>query len=264
MANVVISNRSIFNQRIRSIENNKVLLPFNVSKNQIKKLVELLQKIQVTFLSDIDKLNIGNLTYGNIIVKPSSLQISNGRFTLSKTYVVTMKQNFIEKVKSFYDRIETSKTPERPVFSIGKETNLQEALAEATTEIDLSAINTTLNNNVNLQPTAQVLANNPLGETVIDNPVNLNQQVQQHITQPEVNTVEQQSAVEPIQPTPVNVQAMQEVQNVGEQPVPELNVEQPKKLVKKLKGNVLAVPIVAAWLGLVFYGTLKLVTNILT
>ena len=144
MANVVISNRSIFNQRVGSIENNKVLLPFNVSKNQIKKLVELLQKIQVTFLSEPDKLNIGSLTYSNINVKPSSLQITNGRFTLSKTYVVTMKQSFIEKVKSFYNRIEAPKAPERPIFNIGKETNLQEALAEATTEIDLSAINASL------------------------------------------------------------------------------------------------------------------------
>ena len=46
-------------------------------------------------------------------------------------------------------------------------------------------------------------------------------------------------------------------------PVPEL-AEKPKKRVKKLKGNVLAVPIVVIWLGAVFYGTLKLVTSILT
>ena len=58
MTNVVISNRSIFNQRIVNIENNKVALPFNVTKEQTKKLSDLLSKVSITFLAELDKLNI--------------------------------------------------------------------------------------------------------------------------------------------------------------------------------------------------------------
>ena len=296
MSNVVISNRSIFNQRVSNIEQNKVLLPFNISKEQTKKLVELLSKIKVTFLSEQDKLNISNLTYNNINVKANDRQFINSRFTLSKTYVVTMKQSFITKVSSFYGRLVEYKAPERPVFNIGNETNLQAALAEATTEIDLSAINASLNYqniqpNTFEQPNPQVLANNPLGETVIANPVNLNPQPvemnpvnQMPFVQPQIQAqpqFQQQFQTQPqfqqqpqIQPLPqVNnpnmmVQpAMTMAPNINMQevvtPVPEL-AEKPKKRVKKLKGNVLAVPIVVIWLGAVFYGTLKLVTSILT
>lgn len=296
MSNVVISNRSIFNQRVSNIEQNKVLLPFNISKEQTKKLVELLSKIKVTFLSEQDKLNISNLTYNNINVKANDRQFINSRFTLSKTYVVTMKQSFITKVSSFYGRLVEYKAPERPVFNIGNETNLQAALAEATTEIDLSAINASLNYqniqpNTFEQPNPQVLANNPLGETVIANPVNLNPQpvemnpvnqmpfVQQQIqaqpqfqqqfqTQPQF---QQQPQIQPLpqvnNPNMMVQPAMTMAPNINMQevvtPVPEL-AEKPKKRVKKLKGNVLAVPIVVIWLGAVFYGTLKLVTSILT
>ena len=37
MSSVVISNRSIFNQSIKNIEQNKVILPFNVNKEQEKR-----------------------------------------------------------------------------------------------------------------------------------------------------------------------------------------------------------------------------------
>lgn len=288
MSNVVISNRSIFNQRVSNIEQNKVLLPFNISKEQTKKLVELLSKIKVTFLSEQDKLNISNLTYNNINVKANDRQFINSRFTLSKTYVVTMKQSFITKVSSFYGRLVEYKAPERPIFNIGNETNLQAALAEATTEIDLSAINASLNPQ-NIQPNPQVLANNPLGETVIANPVNLNPQPvemnpvnQMPFVQPQIQAQPQfqqqfqtqpqfqgQPQIQPlpqvnnpnmmVQPTMTMAPNMQEVVT----PIQEIP-EKPKKRVKKLKGNVLVVPIVVIWLGAVFFGTLKLVTSILT
>jgi len=285
MSSVVISNRNIFNQRIGSIEKNKVLLPFNVSKDQTKKLVDLLSKIKVTFSEEPDKLNIESLVYNNLDIKTSDRQLSNCRFTLSKTYVVTMKQSFISKVKAFYDRIEAPKLPERPVFNIGNETNLQQALEEATAEIDISTINASLANAETIQnnifvepaPTPQVLANNPLGETVIENPVNLNNNVEQVPVTPVAEQTPEVAKVEP-QPTPVQPQPETVNNIVQAQPVAptqvapevatptmqETPVEEPKVKVKKLKGNVLAVPIVLIWLGAVFYGTLKLVTSILT
>jgi len=259
MSNVVVSNRIIFNQRISNIKQNEVLLPFNITKEQVQKLIGLLSKTKVTFFSEPDKLNIENLEYNNIKIKPSNMQLNGCRFTLSKTYVVTMKQSFINKVKDFYSKVVGVKVPERPVFNIGNETNLQQALAEATTEIDLSAINASLNNapvtetTTIGQPTQQVLANNPLGETVIANPVNLTPPAQQVAVQQNVQPITQQSVIAP---------------NTVNQPVVDANnqqtVEQPKTKVKKLKGNVLAIPIVVVWLGAVFYGTLKLVTSILT
>jgi len=277
MSSVVISNRNIINQRVVNIEQNKVVLPFNVSKEQVKKLVELLSKIKVTFLAELDKLNINSLTYNDINVKTNDRQLNNCRFTLSKTYVVTMKQNFILKVKSFYGRLVEG--PARPVFSIGNETNLQAALAEATTEIDLSTINASLNNNQNSQTNmseqpSQVLANNPLGETKIENPVNLNNNVQQVSTPtPTVGdnpTMTDPNQIAQVQPQVNNINVAEQ-QTVAMAPtnseiaVPAQDlINQSKPKVKKLKGSVLAVPIVVIWLGLVFFGTLKLVTSILT
>lgn len=264
MSSVVISNRSIFNQRIKNIEQNKVILPFNVNKEQTKKLEELLSKIKVTFLSEQDKLNISNLTYNGLNIKTNEKLPSASKFTLSKTYVVTMKQVFVEKVKTFYNRVVEEKTPERPVFSIGNETNLQQALAEATTEIDLSAINASLNNRiyqpeVTEQPTPQVLANNPAGETIIENPVNLAPQQQPTTTtiaNAEVSIAPASEAPQTVEPTTVIA--------TPEAPVQQETVEQPNKKVKKKKFGFIAVPVVMVWLGAVFYGTLKLVTSILT
>lgn len=296
MSSVVISNRNIFNQRVVSIEKNKVILPFNVNKEQVKKLVDLLAKTKITFLVELDKLNISSLIFNDINVKSSNRQLNSCRFTLSKTYVVTMKQIFISKVESFYTRLVENKVPERPVFNIGKETNLQEALEEATAEIDLSMINASLNINQNLQtniPTdikeqpAQVLANNPLGETIIENPINLNNPEQSVVapapiveTTPTINNIDQmiQPQVQiPPQENNVNtatqptaaVQTVEQVASVEQNiPTPMTeSVEQPVKKKRRFfskKGNVLAIPIVAVWLGLVFFGTLKLVTNILT
>lgn len=260
MSNVVVSNRIIFNQRISNIKQNEVLLPFNITKEQVQKLIGLLSKTKVTFFSEPDKLNIETLEYNNTKIKPINMQLNNCRFTLSKAYVVTMKQTFINKVKGFYNKVVGVKAPERPVFNIGNETNLQQALAEATTEIDLSAINASLNSTpvietpTTAQPSQQVLANNPMGETVIANPVNLTP-----VEQPATIVMQTQVAQAPV--------VQENIQTVN-QPVVDVNtqqmVEQPKVKVKKLKGSTLAIPIVVVWLGAVFYGTLKLVTSILT
>lgn len=274
MSNVVISNRSIFNQKVSKIEQGKVLLPFNVNKEQINKLKELLSKIKVTFLSEQDNLKIKELEYNNIKVKTTDKELNNCKFTLAKTYVVTMKQTFISKVKPFYDKIIKQQEPSRPVFNIGNETNLQQALAEATTEIDLKEINNALNiqtptETKNEEQTPQVLANNPLGETVIENPVNLTPaptEVETPVVNNQENVVpttqqEPQVAVVETQPTATEQNPIVANANVVQPPQV---VEQPKVKVKKLKGSVLAVPIVVVWLGAVFYGTLKLVTSILT
>lgn len=274
MSSVVISNRSIFNQKVGNIEQNKVLLPFNVNKEQEKKLVELLAKIKVTFLVDQDKLSIKSLSYQGMNIKATDKELNNSKFTLAKTYVVTMKQNFMSKVETFYKRIESSKLPTRPTFNISNETNLQEALAEATAEIDLKAINSSLNaqniENNNEQtvdmniietPTPQVLANDPLGETVIDNPVNLNEPKPVEAVVPQQTVVEPQTTPQPEVQQPVVTQQ----EPMMQQPVQE--VAQKPKVRRRLfsrKGNVLVIPIVAIWLGAVFYGTMKLVLGILT
>lgn len=259
MSSVVISNRSIFNQRVSSIENNKVLLPFNVSKEQGKKLTNLLSNIKVTFLSEQDKLDIGELVYNNLNIKSSDREIGDSRFTLSKTYVVTMKQGFVSKVKSFYDRVVKPKEPERPIFNIGNETNLQQALAEATTEIDLSTVNASLNQSNVINP-QQVLANDPLGEKVIENGINLDNTTSVKNETVVNSTHEEANLVQ----NSVNTQTVgnlnQEIPLEAQAPV----LEQPKVKVKKLKGNVLIVPVVVVWLAAVFFGTLKLVTGILS
>ena len=304
MSNVAISNRSIFNQKVGNIEQSKVLLPFNVTKEQENKLVELLSKIKVTFLAMEDKLGIKDLSYLESNIKPANKNFVNSRFTLSKTYVVTMKQNFISKMESFYEKVSTVEqqpqqqiqaqpqqivvqqevptqpvveqqlVQERPTFSISNETNLQEALAEATAEIDLKAINEGLNKEQDLtnqaldnvqkvettvfeQPAQQVLSNNPQGETIIENPVNLTEPTQAvNMAQP------QPQGVTPVMPAAPQPEVQQQVM---ETPIQQ-SVEKPKMLKRffSKKGNVLAIPIVAIWLGGVFYATMKFVMSILT
>lgn len=298
MSNVVISNRNIFNQKVMNIEKNKVVLPFNVSKEQTKKLSDLLLKVKITFLNEIDKLDISSLTFNDINVKNNDRQLAPGKFTLSKTYVVTMKQTFVNKVKNFYEKIKEVKIPERPIFSITKETNLQEALQEATTEIDLSTINASLNATPNVenveeqniqpqvQPTnivaepaapVQPIEQPAVVETVMEAPATSNVVEQPTIApvQEPVQNAELASnvvATPQVQPTNIVAEPATPVQPIEQPAVVETpnqvsvapEVVEPQPKVKKLKGNVLAVPIVIVWLGLVFFGTLKLVTSILT
>ena len=40
MSNVVVSNKKLLDQRIGNIDSNKVLLPFNVTKEQVEKLIK--------------------------------------------------------------------------------------------------------------------------------------------------------------------------------------------------------------------------------
>ena len=68
-----------------------------------------------------------------------------------------------------------------------------------------------------------------------------------------INNVEQQQV-------PNNLNTNIPLPETYEQAVP----VQPNVKVKKLKGNVLVIPIVIIWLGLVLVGTIKLVTSILT
>ena len=228
MSNVVINNRNIPAQKIFNITNNRVILPFNVRKDDVNKLQTLLSKVKVTFASENDKLNINNLSYNNLNIKSINKNLNNCRFTLSKTYVVTMRRNFMSKVKAFYARVIEQV---RPIFNIGKEVNLQEALDEATREINLSEIKDSLKS-VN-QEEKQVLANSPLGEVKIENPINLNQ--------------------------PKNLEQTQIIEKL-----PEETLDKPKVLTKKpSKGTVLIVPVIVIWLGIVFMGTVKLVTSIL-
>jgi len=246
MSSVVISNRNIINQKVSNVEKNKVFLPFVVSKDRVKKLETLLSKVKVTFLSEQDKLNISNLSYNNINIKSKDINIDNCRFTLSKTYVVTMKESFSSKVRSFYEKIVKNITFERPIFNISNETNLQEALEEATTEIDLNAINASLNLGAKIdKETPQVLANSPLGDTIIENPVNFNEENKQE------NNIQKESE---------NIPSSQDIVNTPTEQV----IEQPKVKVKKLKGNILIIPVILVWLGVIFVGAVKLVTNILT
>ena len=103
MSNVVISNRSIFNQRINNIDKNRVVLPFNVTKEQKDKLIKLLESTTIEFVNEIDRLEISKFIFGNIEVK-SVRDIANSTFTLSKSYVATMKQNIISNVDAFLDK----------------------------------------------------------------------------------------------------------------------------------------------------------------
>lgn len=233
MSSVVINSSKVLgNQRVKSIDSNRVFFPFNVSKGDATKLVSLLSKISVKFFYEPEKLEIERLSYNGINIKKIDRKLNNNKMTLAKTYVVTMKNSFISKVREFYGRV--VEKSDVPVFSITKELNLQEALQEATMEIDLSTLN-----QISQQKT-QVLANNPAGDTVIENPVNLD------------NNVEQ--------PAPIV-----ETQEITQTPVVNGNVELPQKVKsRKLSGKVFVVPVIIVWLGLVLVGTIKAVTAIMS
>ena len=292
MSNIVVSNKILLDQRIKNIDSNKVLLPFNVTKEQVEKLKGILSKIDAVFSYDIDKLSISNMKYIDSKIKDNNRDLSNCKFTLSNTYVATIKQSIVNKVKAFYDRI-IKPQEQVPVFGISKETNLQEALNEATQEINLTELNAALNKPLPeekpIENYQQVLANDATGIiTTFGGDMNAKNELNQVVTertneaisnptpipvQPIVNNPEPQ--VQPtINPQPAfntinNVEQQQVPNNLNTNiPLPETHEQavpvQPNVKVKKLKGNVLVIPIVIIWLGLVLVGTIKLVTSILT
>lgn len=292
MSNVVVSNKILSDQRIGNIDSNKVLLPFNVTKEQVEKLKGILSKIDAIFSYDLDKLSISNMTYINSRFKDNNRDLSNCKFTLSNTYVATIKQSIVNKVKAFYNKI-IKPQEQVPVFGISKETNLQEALNEATQEINLTELNAALNKPLPeekpIENYQQVLANDATGViTTFGGDMNAKNELNQVVTertneaisnptpipvQPIVNNPEPQ-----IQPTMNPQPAFNTINNVEQPqvpnnlntsiPLPETHEQavpvQPNVKVKKLKGNVLVIPIVIIWLGLVLVGTIKLVTSILT
>ncbi len=175
MSSVVINNRMIGNQRIREIDIAKVNLPFNVSKNQVQKVIDLLSKISVSLEVDYDKLEIKSMSFSGLSLK-GKRDIQNSNFTLQSTYVATIKSSIVTKVKAFYDKVKNIEHPQRPIINIGEETNLQQALREATAEIPLEEINKSLNNvnAVNNIP-------NPNPQTTVPN---LEQQMPQQFNNP--------------------------------------------------------------------------------
>lgn len=175
MSSVVINNRMIGNQRIREIDIAKVNLPFNVSKNQVQKVIDLLSKISVSLEVDYDKLEIKSMSFNGLSLK-GKRDIQDSNFTLQNTYVATIKSSIVTKVKAFYDKVKTIEHPQRPIINIGEETNLQQALREATAEIPLEEINKSLNNvnAVNNIP-------NPNPQTTVPN---LEQQMPQQFNNP--------------------------------------------------------------------------------
>lgn len=251
MSNVVINNDKVIqNQKINSLEQNRVILPFHVNKNQISKLIDLLSKTKMTLYSEPDKLQINSLEYNGVRVNPAVAAIAPAsKMTLAKTYIATIKKSISDTVSSFYSKIVEAKKEDVPVFGITQELNLQEAfkvqqeaIEEATTEIDLTELNKVLNSEKEMpEAEKQVLSNSPLGETVIENPVNLNAE-EIKVNETVESTIAQQN-------TPI-----------VEQKLP----EQPKTLAKSKKGNVLVIPIIVVWLGLVLFGTIKAVTAILS
>lgn len=292
MSNVVVSNKILSDQRIGNIDSNKVLLPFNVTKEQVEKLKGILSKIDAIFSYDLDKLSISSMAYMNSKFKDNNRDLSNCKFTLSNTYVATIKQSIVNKVKAFYNKI-IKPQEQVPVFGISKETNLQEALNEATQEINLTELNAALNKPLPeekpIENYQQVLANDATGViTTFGGDMNAKNELNQVVTertneaisnptpvpvQPIVNNPEPQ--VQPtINPQPAfntinNVEQPQVPNNLNTNiPLPETYEQavpvQPNVKVKKLKGNVLVIPIVIIWLGLVLVGTIKLVTSILT
>ncbi len=292
MSNVVVSNKILSDQRIGNIDSNKVLLPFNVTKEQVEKLKGILSKIDAIFSYDLDKLSISSMAYMNSRFKDNNRDLSNCKFTLSNTYVATIKQSIVNKVKAFYDKI-VKPQEQVPVFGISKETNLQEALNEATQEINLTELNAALNKPLPeekpIENYQQVLANDATGViTTFGGDMNDTKELNQVVTertneaisnptpipvQPIVNNPEPQ--VQPtINPQPTfntinNVEQPHVPNNLNTNiPLPETHEQavpvQPNVKVKKLKGNVLVIPIVIIWLGLVLVGTIKLVTSILT
>lgn len=275
----IIPNKVINGQRVNNIENNKVLLPFNINKTQINKLEGLLNKTKISFSIEMDKLNINNLEINNIIVKTTQRQLGTSKMTLAKTYVVTMK-NILAKVNGFYNRV-IENSP-KIVADISHETNLQRALEEATIEIDLSELNASLatenklpeeqkmevkpenTNNTSQEIVAQeqpkqVLANDMLGEKIIENPIIPNNQQPVEVPNPTQESVNN---------TNVNNQPTIETQpqnNIIQATVTtEEPATKPKRRFLARKGNILVIPIVIIWLGLVLFGTIKLVTSILT
>ena len=174
MSSVVISNRMIGNQRIREIDIAKVNLPFNVSKNQVQKVIDLLSKISISLDVDYDKLEIKSMSFSGLSLK-GKRDIQNSNFTLQSTYVATIKSSIVTKVKAFYDKVKTIEHPQRPIINIGEETNLQQALREATAEIPLEEINQSLNN-------VNVVNNNPNPQNAIPN---LEQQIPQQFNNQE-------------------------------------------------------------------------------
>ena len=251
MSNVVINNDKVIqNQKINSLEQSRVILPFHVNKNQISKLIDLLSKTKMTLYSEPDKLQINSLEYNGVRVNPAVAAIAPAsKMTLAKTYIATIKKSISDTVSSFYSKIVEAKKEDVPVFGITQELNLQEAfkvqqeaIEEATTEIDLTELNKVLNSEKEMpEAEKQVLSNSPLGETVIENPVNLNAE-EIKVNETVESTIAQQN-------TPI-----------VEQTVP----EKPKTLAKSKKGNVLVIPIIVVWLGLVLFGTIKAVTAILS
>ncbi len=273
MSNVVVSNRTILNQKLPSIDKSKVNLPFNVSKEQIKKLISLLSKAKIEFLVDIDKLEISKLSCNEFEIGAPRI-IDNSKFTLAKSYVVTMKKTYIDKVMPFYQKVVGERKPERPIFDIKEETNLQQALKEATLELDLSALNLDAPQQEHSEnKTNVVLANSQVGqpEIKVDNSIMGTSSINQ-VPQQENPITDQISTINPqpisIQETPVVNQQVQMQQpamvNMPQSTDSSINIEQPKVKVKKLRGNILIIPIIVIWLGLVLFGSIKLVTSILT
>ena len=282
MSNVVVSNKSLSDQRIGNIDSNKVLLPFNVTKEQVEKLKGILSKIDAIFFYNLDKLSISSMVYMNSKFKDNNRNLSNCKFTLSNTYVATIKQSIVNKVKTFYDKI-IKPQEQVPVFGISKETNLQEALNEATQEINLTELNAALNKPLPeekpIENYQQVLANDATGViTTFGGDMNAKNELNQVVTErtnEAISNPTPEPQVQPaINPQPTfntinNVEQPQVPNNLNtSMPLPETHEQavpvQPNVKVKKLKGNVLVIPIVIIWLGLVLVGTIKLVTSILT
>ena len=245
MSNVVIIDRGILNQTVKSVENSRVLLPFNVTKEHISKVKTLLSKTKATFSLEMGSLKIDSLTYGNVKFESNNRKLPTSNFTLSKTYVATMKQSVVNKVRSFYDRVLDIKE-QIPVFDISNETNLQEALQEATNEIDLSALKmANVDNEVTpiespVDNYSQVLVNNPSGEDLVfGGELNANEEIKE-----------------------TNIEIANTNNNVEQENIP-LSAQKPKVRVRS-RGNVLVIPIVIIWLAFVLIGTIKLVTNILS
>lgn len=251
MSSVLVKNdKTLLGQKVNNIDNNRVFLPFNVSKNQSEKLGNLFGRTEMSFTSELWGLELNSITYNNMHIEAPKAIMPASKMTLAKTYVVTMAKSFADKAEKFYTKIVERKAPEAPIFGITRELNLQEAfkvqqeaIQEATTELNLDELNAALkeanelpNEEINDN---QVLANNPLGETIIEDAV----------APIKVNNEEQPLASQ----TPV----------LEPQISSELAEEKVKKRVRK-KGNVLVVPVIVVWLGIVLFGTIKLVTMIMS
>lgn len=185
MSNIVINNRMISDQKIRTVDIQKVNLPFNVSKEQVSKLTNLLSKVRISLEQGINSLDIKDMNFGGISIKPQK-PIENSRFTLKSTYVATIKSNIIEKVTIFYNKIKPQPENKIPVFNIAGETNLQQALREATAEIPLEEINKSLFPNDINKTTNPNMPVQPLTNNI--NEVN-------NSVLPNINTTEKQNVV---------------------------------------------------------------------